>query len=73
MSVAQLFELLGGRNAVAEAAGVMRNTVDWWVKRQAIPARKWPVIIRMAERAEIQGITLEALSGSQPIADRAAA
>lgn len=51
-----------GRDAIAEATGVKRNTVDWWVKRQAIPARKWPTIIHLAERKGVHGITLDSLA-----------
>lgn len=55
-SLHDLFETLGGRNEVAAAANVSRNTVDFWVKRQRVGYDHWEPIISLARRKQVAGV-----------------
>lgn len=56
-SLHDLFESLGGRRAVADAAGLARrNTVDYWVKRGRVPYDYWDAIVTLARRKKVSGV-----------------
>lgn len=71
-SLPDLFVSLGGRGEVADAACVLRNTVDYWAKRGRVPAKYWDAIVTLARRKQVVGIDHTLLQELQrPIPPRA--
>jgi hypothetical protein len=66
MTCAEIFELLGGREAVMEITGQSRNSVNHWLT-DGIPWRHFPALKAAAARQSIVGITDETLTASRPV------
>lgn len=61
MDLQRILVALGGRKTVADACGLPRNTVDYWVKRGSIPPRYWRALLRLAAGIEGCPVTMDVL------------
>lgn len=74
MDHAQIIADLGGYQAVARELRTPPNVVWRWGKVRCIPARRWPIIVAMAQRAGLPHITAAALlAGYEPAREQHAA
>jgi hypothetical protein len=65
MTCAEIFKILGGREAVMEITGQSRNSVNHWL-HDGIPWRHFPALKAAAVQRSIVGITDETLAASRP-------
>jgi hypothetical protein len=65
MTCAEIFEALGGREAVMRITGQSRNSVNHWLN-DGIPWRHFPALKAAAAAQSIAGITDETLAASRP-------
>lgn len=74
MEHAAIIDALGGYTAIARALNVGPNHVWRWGIARAIPARRWPIIVHLAQQAGLPHITVEALlAGYEPAQQQLAA
>lgn len=64
MRHAKVIELLGGYKEVAKEMDLNHTTVFKWMK-SGIPADRFPEIVAMARRKNVEGITLESLHSAR--------
>jgi hypothetical protein len=63
MTVDEILIALGGRNAVGQALGVSRSAPYNW-RQDGIPARHWHVLVQMAAKRGIKGVTFDVLAAT---------
>jgi hypothetical protein len=61
-TVADIIERFGGAAKMAPLIGESANTIRQWSVRDSIPGRCWQVIVTAADRAGLDGVTLEVLA-----------
>ena len=62
MTVADIFEALGGPAEVGRAIGITTEHASSIRRRGSIPVIYWPRIITHAKKAKIKSVTYEALA-----------
>jgi len=64
MTHAEILSRWRYRADLARVIGVPYTTIVSWRVRSSIPAEYWPVLVRAAALADIDGVTLESLAAA---------
>ena len=72
MDARTILEKLGGPPTVAAATGRPRNSVTYWGRRNCIPSRHWPALLKLAVDRGQSDVTLESLYEHQMLSRQSA-
>jgi hypothetical protein len=66
MTVDDIIERLGGRQAIARMLGVSRTAPYNWARGDGIPARHWPDLVARAAELGVKGVSFDVLRATGP-------
>lgn len=72
-TISNIFDEFGGAAKVAAAIGVRQGTAQEMKRRQSIPVRYWPLLVRACQSKNIKGLDYAALVAMHAPAPRKAA
>jgi len=61
LTIPTIFDALGGPAPVSRMLGVKPSTASEMKRRQVIPVRLWPALVKLCEQRGVKGVTYDRL------------